>query len=161
MGKSICSVIPLISNNFWWIVSLSLSPIHICLLQSTWNSIDNVFLNKQLLQRYKWVVVAAVIVVLQTMEAGVYDRVAEYLMLIARTELLTCTATQTSFGRIKEQANQVFYCDEMSRLTCVFPRDNNWHFHFTEFPQILKKIGGYNRYFSLISYFFSIYIFFN
>ncbi|XP_046674644.1 protein nervous wreck isoform X2 [Homalodisca vitripennis] len=44
---------------------------------------------------------------IQIMEANVYERVADYLMLIARTELLTCTATQTSFGRIKEQAHQL------------------------------------------------------
>lgn len=42
------------------------------------------------------------------MEANVYEKVAEYLMLIARTELLTCTATQTSFNRIKEQSGQVW-----------------------------------------------------
>ncbi|XP_054276253.1 protein nervous wreck-like isoform X1 [Macrosteles quadrilineatus] len=44
---------------------------------------------------------------IQFMEANVYERVQDYLMLIARTELLTCTATQTSFGRIKEQAHQL------------------------------------------------------
>jgi hypothetical protein len=44
---------------------------------------------------------------LQTMENGVYDKVAEYLMLIGRTELLTCSATQTSFTRIRDQAQQV------------------------------------------------------
>jgi hypothetical protein len=37
----------------------------------------------------------------------VYDKVAEYLMLIGRTELLTCSATQTSFTRIRDQAQQV------------------------------------------------------
>ena len=41
------------------------------------------------------------------MENGVYDKVAEYLMLIGRTELLTCSATQTSFTRIRDQAQQV------------------------------------------------------
>jgi len=44
---------------------------------------------------------------LQAMENGVYDKVAEYLMLIGRTELLTCSATQTSFTRIRDQAQQV------------------------------------------------------
>ncbi|XP_071439779.1 protein nervous wreck isoform X3 [Hetaerina americana] len=42
-----------------------------------------------------------------TMEAGVYERVAEYLTLIGRTELLTCHAMQTSYGRIKDQAMQL------------------------------------------------------
>jgi hypothetical protein len=41
------------------------------------------------------------------MENGVYDKVAEYLTLIGRTELLTCSATQTSFTRIRDQAQQV------------------------------------------------------
>jgi hypothetical protein len=44
---------------------------------------------------------------LQMMENSVYDKVAEYLMLIGRTELLTCSATQTSFTRIRDQAQQV------------------------------------------------------
>lgn len=44
---------------------------------------------------------------LQAMENGVYDKVAEYLTLIGRTELLTCSATQTSFTRIRDQAQQV------------------------------------------------------
>lgn len=43
----------------------------------------------------------------QMMENSVYDKVAEYLMLIGRTELLTCSATQTSFTRIRDQAQQV------------------------------------------------------
>jgi len=50
------------------------------------------------LENFKW---------LQAMESGVYDKVAEYLMLIGRTELLTCSATQTSFTRIRDQAQQV------------------------------------------------------
>jgi hypothetical protein len=37
----------------------------------------------------------------------VYEKVAEYLTLIGRTELLTCSATQTSFTRIRDQAQQV------------------------------------------------------
>lgn len=44
---------------------------------------------------------------MQIMENSVYERVAEYLTLIARTELLTCSATQTSFTRIRDQAQQV------------------------------------------------------
>ncbi|CAA9997559.1 unnamed protein product [Nesidiocoris tenuis] len=54
---------------------------------------------------------------IQTMEAGVYDRVADYLMLISRTELLTCTATQTSFNRIKEQSAQL---SRDYNLQCVY-----------------------------------------
>nr|CAD7195107.1 unnamed protein product [Timema douglasi] len=42
-----------------------------------------------------------------TMESCVFEKVAEYLTLIGRTELLTCSATQNSFGRIRDQAQQV------------------------------------------------------
>ncbi|GLH07292.1 Uncharacterized protein GBIM_12792 [Gryllus bimaculatus] len=42
-----------------------------------------------------------------TMENCVFEKVAEYLMLIGRTELLTCSATQTSFTRIRDQAQQL------------------------------------------------------
>ena len=44
---------------------------------------------------------------MQMMESSVYEKVAEYLMLIGRTELLTCSATQTSFTRIRDQAQQL------------------------------------------------------
>ncbi|XP_017089545.1 protein nervous wreck isoform X9 [Drosophila bipectinata] len=42
-----------------------------------------------------------------TMENYVFERVAEYLMLMGRTELLTCSATQNSFGKIRDQAQQL------------------------------------------------------
>jgi F-BAR and double SH3 domains protein len=38
-----------------------------------------------------------------TMENYVYERVADYIALIGRTELLTCMATQNSFGKIRDQ----------------------------------------------------------
>lgn len=44
---------------------------------------------------------------MQYLEQGVYDKVAEYLTLMGRTELLTCLATQTSFGKIRDQAQQL------------------------------------------------------
>ncbi|KAK8388013.1 hypothetical protein O3P69_020117 [Scylla paramamosain] len=44
---------------------------------------------------------------LRTMECDMYDKVAEYLTLMSRTELLTCSATQSSFNKIKEQATTV------------------------------------------------------
>jgi hypothetical protein len=43
------------------------------------------------------------------MESGVFERVQEYLTLIGRMELLTCSATQTSFTRIRDQANKVSF----------------------------------------------------
>ncbi|XP_017862944.1 PREDICTED: F-BAR and double SH3 domains protein 2 isoform X6 [Drosophila arizonae] len=42
-----------------------------------------------------------------TMENYVFERVAEYLMLMGRTELLTCSAMQNSFGKIRDQAQQL------------------------------------------------------
>lgn len=46
-------------------------------------------------------------VTMQTMEYNVYDRIADFLALIGRTELLTCSATQNSFGKIRDQAHQL------------------------------------------------------
>ncbi|XP_023704250.1 protein nervous wreck isoform X6 [Cryptotermes secundus] len=54
---------------------------------------------------------------MQMMENNVYDKVAEYLMLIGRTELLTCSATQTSFTRIRDQAQQL---TRDYNLQCVY-----------------------------------------
>lgn len=42
-----------------------------------------------------------------TMENNVYERVAEYLTLMGRTELLTCSAMQNSFSTIRDQAKQL------------------------------------------------------
>lgn len=44
---------------------------------------------------------------MSTMESNVFDKVAEYLTLMGRTELLTCSATQHSFGKIRDQAQQL------------------------------------------------------
>lgn len=44
---------------------------------------------------------------MNTMENYVYERVADYLTLMGRTELLTCHATQNSFGKIRDQAQQL------------------------------------------------------
>ena len=42
-----------------------------------------------------------------TMENYVYERVADFLALIGRAELMTCSATQNSFSKIRDQANQL------------------------------------------------------
>ncbi|XP_050308619.1 protein nervous wreck isoform X3 [Anthonomus grandis grandis] len=42
-----------------------------------------------------------------SMESGVYDKVAEYLTLMGRTELLTCKAMENSFTTIRDQAKQL------------------------------------------------------
>ncbi|CAG5082072.1 Similar to nwk: Protein nervous wreck (Drosophila melanogaster) [Cotesia congregata] len=50
---------------------------------------------------------------MQYLEQNVYDKVQEYLTLMGRTELLTCMATQNSFGKIRDQAQQYDFeaCD--------------------------------------------------
>ncbi|KAL0279947.1 UNVERIFIED_CONTAM: hypothetical protein PYX00_001390 [Menopon gallinae] len=53
----------------------------------------------------------------QVMENNVFERVAEYLTLISRTELLTCSATQTSFTRIRDQAQQL---SREYNLQCIY-----------------------------------------
>ncbi|KAL0851821.1 hypothetical protein ABMA28_000126 [Loxostege sticticalis] len=44
---------------------------------------------------------------MQNMESSVYEKVSEFLTLMGRTELLTCSATQHSFGKIRDQALQL------------------------------------------------------
>ncbi|XP_063910866.1 protein nervous wreck-like isoform X1 [Zophobas morio] len=44
---------------------------------------------------------------MNSMESGVFDKVAEYLSLMGRTELLTCSAWQNSFTNIRDQAKQL------------------------------------------------------
>ncbi|KAK7865510.1 hypothetical protein R5R35_003211 [Gryllus longicercus] len=56
-----------------------------------------------------------------TMENCVFEKVAEYLMLIGRTELLTCSATQTSFTRIRDQAQQLTREYNMQCLYLYYP----------------------------------------
>lgn len=41
------------------------------------------------------------------LENYVYDRVAEYLTLMGRTELITCSATQHSYSKVRDQAQQL------------------------------------------------------
>ncbi|XP_065334083.1 protein nervous wreck isoform X1 [Cloeon dipterum] len=56
-----------------------------------------------------------------TMESGVFERVQEYLTLIGRMELLTCSATQTSFTRIRDQANKLTRDYNMQCCYLFFP----------------------------------------
>ncbi|KAG6453402.1 hypothetical protein O3G_MSEX008133 [Manduca sexta] len=54
---------------------------------------------------------------LHGMEAAVYEKVSEFLTLMGRTELLTCSATQHSFGKIRDQAQQL---TREYNLQCVY-----------------------------------------
>lgn len=54
-----------------------------------------------------------------------YDKVKEYILLIARTELLTCAACQSSFSTVQDHANMVclyiVYCKHsLIKLSTVF-----------------------------------------
>ncbi|CAG7723878.1 unnamed protein product [Allacma fusca] len=46
-------------------------------------------------------------ILLQTLEGDVYDKLKEYLTVIGRTELLTCSAAQNSFSKIRDQAQML------------------------------------------------------
>ncbi|XP_073956214.1 FCH and double SH3 domains nervous wreck [Choristoneura fumiferana] len=54
---------------------------------------------------------------MQSMESAVYEKVSEFLTLMGRTELLTCSATQHSFGKIRDQAQQL---TRDYNLQCVY-----------------------------------------
>lgn len=44
---------------------------------------------------------------IRTLEGDVYDKLKEYLTILGRTELLTCSAAQNSFTKIRDQAQKV------------------------------------------------------
>ncbi|KAF0300791.1 F-BAR and double SH3 domains protein 2 [Amphibalanus amphitrite] len=44
---------------------------------------------------------------LRTMEGDTYEKIGEYLTLIGRTELLTCSAEQASFTKVRDQAQAI------------------------------------------------------
>ncbi|KAG8200260.1 hypothetical protein JTE90_021915 [Oedothorax gibbosus] len=56
----------------------------------------------------------------QYIDCDIYDKVKEYILLIARTELLTCAACQSSFNIVQEQANKA---TRQYTMECFF-RDN-------------------------------------
>lgn len=56
-----------------------------------------------------------------TMENYVFERIADYLTLMGRTELLTCSATQHSFGKIRDQATQLTRDYNVQCLYLLYP----------------------------------------
>lgn len=56
-----------------------------------------------------------------TMENYVFERIADYLTLMGRTELLTCSATQHSFTKIRDQANQLTRDYNVQCLYLLYP----------------------------------------
>ncbi|XP_018331101.1 F-BAR and double SH3 domains protein 2 isoform X2 [Agrilus planipennis] len=54
---------------------------------------------------------------MQSMESNVFDKVAEYLSLLGRTELLTCSAMQNSFSTVLNQSKQL---TREYNLQCVY-----------------------------------------
>lgn len=45
--------------------------------------------------------------VIKTLDGGMYEKLSEYFSIISRTELITCSAWQNSYGKIREQANSM------------------------------------------------------
>ncbi|XP_022832541.1 F-BAR and double SH3 domains protein 2 isoform X3 [Spodoptera litura] len=56
-----------------------------------------------------------------SMEAAVYEKVSEFLTFMGRTELLTCSATQHSFGKIRDQAQQLTRDYNLQCLYLYYP----------------------------------------
>ncbi|XP_031621009.1 protein nervous wreck [Contarinia nasturtii] len=56
-----------------------------------------------------------------TMENYVFERIADYLTLMGRTELLTCSATQHSFTKIRDQAHQLTRDYNVQCLYLLYP----------------------------------------
>lgn len=56
-----------------------------------------------------------------TMENYVFERIADYLTLMGRTELLTCSATQHSFTKIRDQANALTRDYNVQCLYLLYP----------------------------------------
>lgn len=56
-----------------------------------------------------------------TMENYVFERIADYLTLMGRTELLTCSATQHSFSKIRDQAQQLTREYNVQCLYLLYP----------------------------------------
>lgn len=56
-----------------------------------------------------------------TMENYVFERIADYLTLMGRTELLTCSATQHSFSKIRDQAHQLTREYNVQCLYLLYP----------------------------------------
>ena len=54
------------------------------------------------------------------MESGVYEKVQEYFTLLGRAELITCSAQQSSFSKVRDQAQQVCMNTHKKYLVQVF-----------------------------------------
>ncbi|XP_023245872.1 F-BAR and double SH3 domains protein 2 [Copidosoma floridanum] len=58
---------------------------------------------------------------MQTMEQGVFDKIADYLSIMARTELLTCAAINNSFTTVNNQVSQLTREYNLQCLYLYFP----------------------------------------
>ncbi|KAK4289813.1 hypothetical protein Pmani_037243, partial [Petrolisthes manimaculis] len=69
--------------------------------------------------------------IMRTLEWDMYDKVSEYLTLMSRTELLTCSAAQASFNKIKEQASTVTRGYNLRCYLTFYPMlGQNIHYEF-------------------------------
>jgi len=59
--------------------------------------------------------------VIKTLDGGMYEKLSEYFSIISRTELITCSAWQNSYGKIKDQANSMSRDYDLACFTNAFP----------------------------------------
>ncbi|EFX63362.1 hypothetical protein DAPPUDRAFT_335571 [Daphnia pulex] len=57
----------------------------------------------------------------QIADGGMYEKVAEYFSIMSRLELYTCSASQFSFGKIKEQAQTISRDYDLACFVDAFP----------------------------------------
>lgn len=60
------------------------------------------------------------------MENNVYEKVQEYLALLSKIELLTCTVVHNSFKKVRDQAQQVSIVCRIKKMlfnTILFTRN--------------------------------------
>jgi len=59
--------------------------------------------------------------VIKTLDGGMYEKLSEYFSIISRTELITCSAWQNSYGKIREQANSMSRDYDLACFSAAFP----------------------------------------
>lgn len=68
------------------------------------------------------------------MEHNVYEKVQEYLALLSKIELLTCTVVHNSFKKVRDQAQQVSIIIQHNKIKILFTKDTShivYSIHYT------------------------------
>ncbi|CAG0891290.1 unnamed protein product [Darwinula stevensoni] len=63
---------------------------------------------------------------IHTMECKFYEKVAEYLILFGKTELVTCAAAETAFSNVQHKAQTI-------------TRDYNWQCYVEQYPVLVSR----------------------